>query len=204
MSQSVSGLRVETLRGPHLGPVSFHLPAGQCMAVMGASGSGKTVLLRLLADLDAGEGDVILDGQRRAAMPAPHWRRRVVLVPASAGWWGPSVADHFDPATLAAADRWCRAVRLPDDILGRDIHGLSTGERQRLALVRALVAVPRVLLLDEPTSGLDPRATGCVEDCLDVVMAAGASIVLATHDARQVSRMAGSVLHLDGGRVVSE
>ena len=72
-------------RPPILQPVSFELGAGECVAVRGASGSGKTAMLRALADLDPTDGTVGLDGVDRMAMPAPDWRRRVTYVAAADG-----------------------------------------------------------------------------------------------------------------------
>ncbi len=78
---------------------------------------------------------------------------------------------------------------------------LSTGERQRLALARALVQSPRVLLLDEPTSGLDPDATAAVETELRDRMANGVGILMVTHDAAQANRLAQARLQIDNDRV---
>lgn len=196
------GLRVNGLRGPRVGPVTFHLAPAQCMAVTGASGAGKTVLLRLLADLDPGEGDVALDGEARSAMPASRWRSEVMYVPAVSGWWAPDVASHFSEKAVVVAADLCRAMQLPADIMDRAIAGLSTGERQRLAIVRALVASPRVLLLDEPTSGLDPATAVAVEACLRNIQERGTAILMVTHDAAQAGRMASRRFRLDAGALV--
>jgi putative ABC transport system ATP-binding protein len=196
------GLVVSGLRSARLGPVSFSLGPAQCMAVMGASGAGKTLLLRLLADLDPGEGDVVLDGEARNAMPAALWRSRVVFVPAVSGWWATDVAEHFDAGTLSAATSVCRTLCLPPDIMDRAVLGLSTGERQRLAIVRALMVSPRVLLLDEPSSGLDPGAALAMESCLHEARERGTAIVLVTHDVAQARRMAAREYRLECGTLV--
>ncbi|WP_211352728.1 ABC transporter ATP-binding protein [Luteibacter pinisoli] len=192
-------LVVDALRGPRIGPVSFDLAARECIAVMGASGAGKTLLLRLLADLDPGEGSVALAGQARNAMPATQWRKRVMLVPAVSGWWAPSVVEHFPSALLAAAASLCATLRLPEDILARDVLGLSTGEKQRLALVRALIESPEVLLLDEPTSGLDAEAVLAVEGCLRERRERGMAMVVVTHDITQARRMASRIFRIADG-----
>ncbi|QWT21627.1 ABC transporter ATP-binding protein [Bacillus sp. NP157] len=195
---------VDALSNARVGPVSFALRAGECIAIMGASGAGKTVLLRLLADLDPGEGRVELDGQPRDAMPATTWRKRVGYVPAVSGWWGPTVIEHFTPATTDRATTLCAAMRLPTGILDRQVIGLSTGEKQRLALVRAMVEEPAVLLLDEPTSGLDAPTALAVEACLAEQRARGAGIVIVSHDHAQALRMASQVHRLENGRLHAE
>lgn len=192
-------LAVERLRSPLLEPVSFELAAGECLAVSGPSGSGKTVLLRALADLDPNRGDVRLDGQARDAMPAPAWRRKVTYLPAEAGWWAETVGAHF--ADWPAAEPAVAALGLPAECRGWPISRLSTGERQRLALVRALVQKPRVLLLDEPTSGLDSAARTAVEEMISACLAAGAAALWITHDDEQARRLAGRRLTVEHGRV---
>lgn len=196
---SEQGLSVNALRGHRIGPVSFDLYPGECVAVMGASGAGKTLLLRLLADLDPGEGRVALGGVDRDSVGPSNWRRRVMFVPAVSGWWAPTAGEHFTDGTRAQAAVLCRELRLPGDIMDRPVGRLSTGEKQRLALIRALVEQPEILLLDEPTSGLDPEAALAVEARLAAVREGGTGILFVTHDIGQAWRMAGRVYQLKGG-----
>jgi ABC-type phosphate transport system ATPase subunit len=92
-------------------------------------------------------------------------------------------------------------MALPPDALTWPVARLSTGERQRLALARALELEPRALLLDEPTSGLDPEAASKVEDLLRRSLARGAVIVMVTHDRDQAQRIAGRRLRMENGRL---
>ncbi|MGZ2904358.1 ATP-binding cassette domain-containing protein, partial [Pseudomonas aeruginosa] len=78
----------------------------------------------------------------------------------------------------------------------RPIQTLSTGERQRLALVRALTPDPRVLLLDEPTGALDPASAALVEELVKFLLLSGKSVILVSHDVRQIERLAASRLQL--------
>ena len=181
-------LSVSALTRPALEPVTFELADGECIAVGGASGSGKSLLLRAIADLDPNEGAVALDGVAREAMTAPEWRRRVVYVAAEPGWWSDVVGGHFDD--WDGARNLVAATGLPDDCRNWPISRLSTGERQRLGLVRALVLEPRVLLLDEPTSGLDDAATEAVEELVRARLVRGASALWVTHDGEQGRRLA--------------
>lgn len=194
-------LSVENLNGFGVGPVSMALAGGERLAIMGASGAGKSLLLRLLADLDPGGGRVVLAGEPRETIAAPNWRRRVMLVPAQAGWWTPMVDGHFEPSMMDAAVAMATRFLLPPDIMKREVRVLSTGERQRLALIRAWVRRPEVLLLDEPTSGLDPAATAAVEAFLVECGGEGTGIVMVTHDAMQARRMAHRTFTMNRGRL---
>jgi phosphate-transporting ATPase len=176
--------------------VSFRLRGGDCLAVMGPSGSGKTLLLRAIADLDASEGLIELDGQNMRTMAAPEWRRQVAYVAAEPGWWEPTVAEHFADWDVARA--LVQALLLPADIGGALIMELSTGERQRIALIRTLVGSPRYLLLDEPTGALDAQTTEAVEGVLTERLQGGIGILLVTHDREQASRIAPDVLRFSG------
>lgn len=173
-----------------LSPVTLDVDAGAALAITGASGSGKTLLLRALADLDPSDGEVSVNGMARASVPAPQWRRRVVYVAPESGWWSDRVGDHF--AAAAAAAPILAALLLPTDALDWPVARLSTGERQRLALARALALKPDILLLDEPTSGLDARAAAAAETLLRDALACGAGLVLVTHDLAQAERLAAS------------
>jgi phosphate-transporting ATPase len=193
---------VLTLRGLEragLEPVDLDLAPGACIAVGGPSGAGKTLMLRAIADLDPHDGTVALDGVASEAMPAPVWRRRVTYVPAEAGWWAEAVSGHYEdwPAAAALAER----LGLPAACGDWPITRLSTGEKQRLALIRALLGSPDVLLLDEPTSGLDPEATAAVEALLRERLAAGLALLLVTHDAALADRLGDRRYRLDAGRL---
>ena len=189
-------LIVDSLHSLHL-RASFELPDGECMALQGASGSGKTLLLRALADLDPAQGKVTLDGERREHIPAPIWRHRICYVPAEPGWWADTVEEHFSdwPQALALLE----TLNLSAACQTWQIARLSTGERQRLALIRALILQPQVLLLDEPTAALDPHSTECVEALMADLLESGTSILWATHDREQARRVASRLFVIEGG-----
>ncbi|MFL6838389.1 MAG: ATP-binding cassette domain-containing protein [Bradyrhizobium sp.] len=191
-------LTVSGLKRLHIS-VSFDLQDGECVALQGPSGVGKTLLLRSIADLDPNEGTVKLDGTLREAMPAPAWRKRVMYLAAEPGWWSDTVQEHFtawDDA-LPLINR----LGLPDDCGPWPIQRLSTGERQRLGLVRALVLRSRVLLLDEPTSALDSASAAAVESLIGERISDGTSVVWSTHDNAQARRVASRIFAMgsDGG-----
>jgi ABC-type iron transport system FetAB ATPase subunit len=192
-------LIVEQLQRLSFGPFELSVAPGECVGIAGPSGAGKSVFLRMIADLDPHVGTARLGDARREAMPAPRWRRLVTYVAAESGWWADTVGAHFADATLAGAR--LPALRLPADALAWPVARLSSGERQRLALLRALVQAPRALLLDEPTAALDPEATDAVEALLRAALADGVSIVLVSHDPRQAERMAGRRFRMEAGRL---
>ncbi|HEY2254482.1 MAG TPA: ATP-binding cassette domain-containing protein, partial [Variovorax sp.] len=166
MSLPAPLLRLEALRSSHVGPVDLALDAGECICIMGRSGAGKSLFLRLVADLDPGEGSVTLNGRSRASWSAPDWRRQVVYQAAEPAWWAPTVAPHFPPEAVERARACLAPLELPPDALEMEVARLSTGERQRLALVRSLARQPAVLLLDEPTASLDTASTTAMEALL--------------------------------------
>jgi ABC-type iron transport system FetAB ATPase subunit len=197
-------LSVRNLRSPHGGPFSFDLHAGECVAIQGPSGAGKSVLLRMLADLDPHEGEAVLDGRAAHAMPAPEWRARVVYQAAEPAWWEPTAGHHFAAADRAFADGVLAALGLAPALLDTDIDRLSTGERQRLALVRSLARRPGVLLLDEPTAALDPDAVAKAEALLRAALADGMALLIVTHSADQARRLAQRIFRLEGGQLAHE
>jgi ABC-type iron transport system FetAB ATPase subunit len=144
--------------------VDLQAQRGECICILGKSGSGKSVFLRLVADLDPARARCCSTAwtatpARPRVAPArdlPGGRARMVGSPR----W-PSTF----PMTCARCCRLAAEVGLPGDILQADIARLSTGERQRLALLRSLARKPAVLLLDEPTASLDHATTLAVEAC---------------------------------------
>ena len=190
-------LKINRLTRPGLDTVDLELADGECIAFGGPSGAGKSILMRAIVDLDPNSGEVSLDGVPREAIPAPLWRRQIVYVPAEAGWWADRVADHFVDPVLAVP--LMGRLGLSADALEWNVERLSTGAKQRLALTRAFLTNPRVLLLDEPTSGLDPEAAAKVERMLHERLLSGTAIMLVTPDAGQADRMASRHFLMEAG-----
>lgn len=187
-------LQLSQLAIPGLEPLNLMLNPGRILGVSGPSGCGKTRLLRALADLDPHQGTVVLDGENQADQPAHQWRRRVMLVPAESQWWFDSVAEHFPDHKVTD---W-QAVGFVTDPSAWTIDRLSTGEKQRLALLRALAYQPRVLLLDEPTANLDEHSRAKVEAWLLATIEAQQTLaVWVSHDSAQLQRVADQHLALD-------
>ena len=191
-------LSVRSLKRLHVS-ASFELHTGECIALQGPSGVGKTVLLRAIADLDPNEGFLLLDGIPREKVSAPRWRTQVTYVAAESGWWADTVQEHFPK--WEEASPLVEEFGMPSSCGDWQITRLSTGERQRLGLIRALILRSRVLLLDEPTSALDTVSREAVERIIAAWVAAGTSVIWSTHDKAQARRVASRMFIMSAGRV---
>jgi ABC-type iron transport system FetAB ATPase subunit len=190
-------LEVRNLRRPMLGPVSLAIGGGECVCISGPSGTGKSQLLRAIADLDPHEGEVLLEGKPAVAVKPHRWRAQVGLLPPESHWWLPTPAEHFHDATMPSPD----TLGLSDDILRTPVEQLSSGEKQRLALLRLLAMQPKVLLLDEPTANLDPANTLRAEALISQYRESrAAAVIWISHDPQQLARLDCRRLQLvDGG-----
>jgi len=184
-------LEVENLRFLVNGPYTFLLKEGECVGLSGKSGIGKTQLLRAITDLIPHTGQLSLNGVSCTAFSAPTWRSRVTMIPAEPLWWYDTVGDHFPPDLYTGCFKDnLAAVGFFDDVLHWQVTRLSTGEKQRLALVRGLCNSPSVLLLDEPCSSLDSYHTTLVEAfILGYLRHNGASALWVSHDQEQLQRV---------------
>lgn len=208
---ALDGIRVTYSGGtPALRGVTLDVPSGDGLALIGASGSGKTTILRVIAGLERPDsGRVRIDGRDVTAL-APH-ARGVAYVPQGAGLYphlrlGESIA-LAGGGTRAAAD----AARDAADALGigafldRRPWEVSGGERRRAALARAIVRGAGVLLLDEPTTGLDPLTRADAHEAIARVRERLAcTLVLVTHDAGEALRLCTRGAVLVGGVVDEE
>jgi lipoprotein-releasing system ATP-binding protein len=198
--------------------VSFVLAPGERMAIMGPSGSGKSTLLSILGGLeDSTSGTVRLDGADPSSMTADaraiYRNRRIGFVFQEHHLLaGCTAVDNVVLPALATGsvhrDIEVRARRLLErvglgDRLGSLPAELSGGERQRVAVARAVVLSPRLILADEPTGQLDAHAAATVTELLvELTAEAGGMLVVVTH-AEAVAARVGTVRHLVDGRLAS-
>jgi len=147
------------IRTDVIGPWNVTLPAGTITALHGPSGSGKSLLLRSLADLDPHTGTLSVGGTDSLAVDGPAWRKRVGMLPSESAWWTDTVGDHFPDADPSIVTR----LGFDANVFTWTIARLSSGERQRLGLARLLAHQPQILLLDEPTANLDEENTALIE-----------------------------------------
>ena len=195
-----------------LSRVDLEIPAGQILAIVGASGSGKSTLADLLErHLDPQEGRILLDGVPISTLSLKDVRRHISVVPQDPFIFHASVRDNVQYADPEATDDSVREAidaagltplveRLPDGldtVVGERGRQLSAGERQRLAIARAFLADPAVLVMDEATGALDPSSEAAVLEGYERVMK-GRTTILITHRlelARQAER---AVVIVDG------
>jgi ABC-2 type transport system ATP-binding protein len=182
--------------------VSFEVGRSEIVALLGPNGAGKTTTLRMLAGLIAPtSGTVAIDGVRLTRATGGALRRRIGFLTESPGLWDrltlrENLAVYARLYALRAANGAIdRLIDLFDLSEHRDRRAaeLSKGTRQKVALARALLHDPEILLLDEPTSGLDPEITRSVRQLLDVRRAKGCAILVSTHNLDEAERLADRV-----------
>lgn len=207
MPLQVSGLSYTAGGKQILEDVSFEIGAAARTIVLGPNGAGKSVLLKLCHGLlrpDAGEirwaGRSPDEARRRQGMV---FQRPVMLRRSVAGNLLHALRVRGLPHSRRAilVDEALQAAGLADKAR-QSARTLSGGEQQRLALARAWVLKPDVLLLDEPTANLDPEATRAIEELIQAFEAAGARIIMTTHDIGQARRLANEVIFLHKGRLL--
>ena len=180
-------------RDPWFRNLDFKLEAGQVRVIMGPSGSGKSLFLRSLADLDPVDaGQIWLEGCERGETSPGSWRRRVLYM------------HQNSPRLPGKVLQNLRATEGPDPLpqsfnpfelnYAQEAAELSGGEAQMMALTRALHTAPQVYLMDEATSALDSKRALRVEAEMRQRLALGAAILWVTHDERIAERMGAEVL----------
>lgn len=195
--------------------VSFDVEAGEVVGIVGASGAGKTSLLRLLQRLYVPQsGRVLVDGVNIAEVDPTWLRRQIGAVTQDSVLFNATVRENISAANpqlsiqqiehaarLAAADAFIRELpQAYDTSVGERGLQLSAGQRQRIALARALACDPRILILDEPTSALDAHVEHEIQTHLRE-MVRGRTVFVVSHRLSML-RVADRVMVLDGGRLV--
>ncbi len=209
----VRGLRYRYPDGTQaLDGIDFDLAAGECVALLGANGSGKTTFVLHLNGLLEGEGSIEICGQalNRAALPSIRTQVGLVFQEADEQLFMPTVLEDvaFGPLNLGFAppEATARAAKALDRVgMGAVIHKapyhLSAGEKRRVALAGVLAMEPKILVFDEPTTSLDPPAQrGLVRLLEDLPQAK----ILVTHDIGFASALATRAVFFDRGRVAGE
>ena len=191
---SAGDLRLDEVTIRDVQPVSFTVPAGTCVGLCGPSGIGKSSLLRAVADMEPHGGRLFLGETESQTLSASQWRRRVGLLPSESMWWSDEVRAHF----LCPDKVRPEVLGLRPDVLSWPVKRLSSGERQRLALLRLLDREPEALLLDEPTANLDGTSTERVETVIrDYAREHGAPVIWVGHSVAQLRRVSHRVLAFD-------
>jgi len=190
-----------------LEPASLNVDSGQLVGLIGPNGSGKTSLLHALAGISPAAGKVTIAGQGLGRLP-PNLRQRLfTFLPASRDVAWPLLARDFIELALPPDSDWSRlAERLElDSLLDRRMDRLSTGERTRVMIARALAPNPQMLLLDEPIANLDPYWQLVILDELrDRAKADGRAVVMAIHDLRAALGWSDRLLLMNDRRICAD
>lgn len=196
---STSHLCLHKLRFLDNGPYSFSLLRGECLGLKGPSGVGKTQLFRAITDLIPSVGDVVFNDIKKDSVSAVKWRSQVTMLPTDSVWWYDDVSSHFSSLEAKTfLDNMCARLGLPKEIINWQVNRLSTGEKQRLSLIRSLQVKPAILLLDEPTSALDAVNTKLMEKLLlGLCESKTLSLMWVSHDAAQLERVCDRILSMD-------
>ncbi len=193
-------LDIRSLDHPVIHAANLQVDAGERICLTAPSGAGKSVFLQCLADLLPHSGEVFFDGQPRTQFAGHAWRQQVCYVASESAWWSGRVIDHF-PARVTLP---LSTLQLDNELLERSPSGLSSGQRQRLSLLRALARHPRVLMLDEPTANLDERNTDAVETLLQEWTGEGNALIFTSHNVQQQMRLATRRWAIRDGRVEAQ
>jgi cell division transport system ATP-binding protein len=195
--------------------VSFSLEAGELAFITGRSGAGKSTLLKLIPGIERpSAGSVLVNGQNVGALKRsaiPYLRRNLGLVFQDQKLlYDRSVYDNvmlplaFSSHAPREAARRARAALDKVGLLAREKASpiqLSGGEQQRLAIARAVVNRPALLIADEPTANLDAESAGRILDIFVEFNRVGVTVLIATHDRELVARYGRKRLHLEDGRI---
>jgi len=197
-----------------LADVTLEIPRGECVAILGQNGSGKSTLVRVLSTLLFADGgsarvfghDVFHEARavrrlvNRVSVEASFFKR---LSPAENLSYAARFYGMTASQTRTRIPEILERVGFPPDRSGEPMEHLSRGMQQKVALARALLTSPVLLLLDEPTTGLDPRSRREVQEFIEEVRAAhDATILLCTHDMAEAERLADRVGILDRGKLL--
>src|SRR5881394_3578585 len=210
-----SGLRRKRKRVPALEGVSFAIERGECVAILGQNGSGKSTLVRLLSTLLLNDGgsarifghDVFAEQRvvqrlvNRVSVEASFFKKMSSEenLAYAARFYGMAPKETKDEII-----RILQRVGFPTDRRHEGMEHLSRGMQQKVALARALLTSPVVLLLDEPTTGLDPRSKLEVQEFIrEVRTTHDATILLCTHDLQEAEILADRVGILDRGQLIA-
>ncbi len=193
----------------------FAAPSGQITGIMGPSGAGKSTFLRLLAGLElAEEGELFIEGNQLTPDTLPALRRYTTLVMQPPVLFRGTVADNLAyPLRVRGVSRQERQSIIEEALTAVGLstfaqakaHTLSAGEAARIAIMRAFLAYPRILLLDEPTGNLDPANVERIEDLIrQRLLRDHITVVLVTHNLAQARRLSQNAAVMLEGRIVEQ
>mgnify|MGYP002585421521 FL=1 len=197
---------------PILNNLYFGIKNGDFLTLIGPSGAGKSTIPKLIANLiSPSSGTIFYHGRDIQKLDSIKYRRQVMYCFQQPVLFGKTVKDNLSfpyqirnkEVDLARLDSILKTVDLPAEFLNKEINSLSGGEKQRVALIRSIVFLPKVLLLDEVTTGLDGKSKEIVHRLIESVHRQGTTIVQVTHDQSEI-QVAKNVLEIKSRGSVNE
>ncbi len=207
LAAGYGGLRI-------LHDVDLTVTEGEVVAILGANGAGKTTLLRAISGLvRPTSGSIVFEGWDLAGSP-PHEivRRGVVLVPEGRELFGPlTVRENLEMGGYArprselesALQEVCDLFPILAERSGQRADSMSGGQQQMLAIARALMGGPRLLMLDEPSLGLAPQLVSAVFDAIERIRGSGITVLLVEQNAAQAIQLADRAYVIESGTVAT-
>ncbi|AFY43310.1 ATP-binding cassette domain-containing protein [Nostoc sp. PCC 7107] len=201
---------------PILQDITFQVFPGERIAIVGVTGAGKTSLLRLINCLtEPSSGKIYLDNQEYRQISAIQLRQMVTLVLQESKLLGMTVQQALEyPLVLRGLPKatiqqrishWLEQLQIPDDCLGRTEVQLSAGQKQLIAIARALIIQPKILLLDEPTSALDAgTASHLMQILIQLVQTQQTTILMVNHQLDLAQMFYTRLLHLHQGQLLAD
>jgi len=192
-------LSVKNLGIYHIDDINIEIASNNTIGISGDSGTGKSILLHAIADITPHTGTMSLDGVLSTEMKPNEWRRSVGLLTTNSHWWSTKVSDHFE----SEDDDDFVALGLDYSLYHTEVSRCSTGELQRLALIRLLANKPQVLLLDEPTANLDESNRYRVEELIqDYQQQHNVPVIWVSHDTKQLRRLTKNCFKIHDGQLM--
>lgn len=200
---------------PILQDISFEVMQGDRLAIVGHTGAGKTSLLKLINRLnEPSQGKIYLDGQEYKQIEPVKLRQQITLVLQSSRLLGMTVREALayplvlrrlpQPTIQQRVNEWREHLQIPDDWLERTDVQLSAGQKQLVAIARALVIQPQILLLDEPTSALDTAtASHLIHTFNHLSQTHNTTIFMVNHQLDLLQNFCTQILHLQKGQIIT-
>lgn len=213
MILNIKNLEYESKNTSIINKINLSIKSGECISIIGASGSGKSTFLKLCADLlPLTRGSIEFKGKDYKEYNPILLRRKISYCVQLPYLFGVTVNDNLTFPYLIRKEaikqeriyELLKRFNLHESILKKEVNSLSGGERQRVALARSLMYIPEILLLDEATASLDPESSLLIEKYIKELNEAGVTVLWITHNLEQSTEIFNKRITIAGGRITKE